>query len=274
MTSLPLAPAAQAFDAIAARFDERFGEWASVAAQRRAVRAELLRAFPSGSRILEIGGGTGEDAVWLMQQGRTVQLTDPSPAMIEVASRKLTPLGAPLPRVAMAEQIGEVATDGSSYDGAFSNFAALNCVADLTAVARGLARCVRSGGTALIVIFGTMAPGEWLVELVRGRPRAVVRRFSRGDVSARLGGGTFTVRYHRRGDIERAFAPYFGLAGRRGIGVFVPPSAAEPWISRHPRVLASLEEIDRLVARPCAALGDHVLYELRRSEVPVAEAGG
>ena len=34
-----LSPAAEAFDAIAEAFDDRFGSWLSVAAQRRAVRA-------------------------------------------------------------------------------------------------------------------------------------------------------------------------------------------------------------------------------------------
>ena len=38
-----LRPSAIAFDAVAPTFDSRFGAWQSVAAQRRAVRAELLR---------------------------------------------------------------------------------------------------------------------------------------------------------------------------------------------------------------------------------------
>ncbi|MBV9880750.1 MAG: hypothetical protein JO180_09665, partial [Gemmatirosa sp.] len=59
-TSDPLGAAAAAFDAIADGFDARFGAWASVAAQRRAVRALLAEAFPVGARVLEIGGGTGE----------------------------------------------------------------------------------------------------------------------------------------------------------------------------------------------------------------------
>ena len=37
----------------------------SVAAQRRSVRRELLGAFPPGARLLELGGGTGEDALFL-----------------------------------------------------------------------------------------------------------------------------------------------------------------------------------------------------------------
>src|SRR5271154_1918672 len=86
-----LAPAAAAFDAIAERFDERFGPWLSVAAQRRAVRSALRDAFPPGARVIEIGGGTGEDALWLMARGRQVLLTDVSPLMVRLAAAKFAP---------------------------------------------------------------------------------------------------------------------------------------------------------------------------------------
>ena len=266
---LSLPPAAAAFDAVADRFDARYGDWKSVAAQRRAVRAALLNAFPRGARVLEIGGGTGQDADWLAARGREVLLTDASPSMVRIATHKLAGRGLPPPVVAPAENIGAVLGRATlPFDGAFSNFAALNCVRDLGAVRRALAPLVRPGGRMLIVIFGVCPPGEWIVELACGRPRAAFRRMSRDDVPARLGGQDFTVRYHRAREMVKAFAPAFRLVRRRGIGVFVPPSAAEPWISSHPRLLAALEGIDRVVARPLATLGDHVLYEFERTDTP------
>jgi hypothetical protein len=75
----PLRPAAVAFDAIAPTCDARFGAWSSVAAQRRAVRAALLGAFPIEGHILEVGGGTGEDAAFLAERGFDMLLTDPRP---------------------------------------------------------------------------------------------------------------------------------------------------------------------------------------------------
>jgi len=104
-----------------------------------------------------------------------------------------------------------------------------------------------------------------LVEALRGRPANIFRRRKRGDVPARLGGSSFTVRYHRSAEIRRAMAPWFSLKRRRGIGLFVPPSAAEPWISRHPAVLRFLDRLDRLLARPLALLSDHVLYRFERT---------
>ena len=272
----PLRPAAAAFDTIAADFDRRFGEWRSVAAQRRAVRAELLRAFAPGASVLEVGGGTGEDAGFLADHGRRVHLTDVSPAMVEVASAKLA--GRATAEVCAAEALEALAARRDAagaphFDGAFSNFAALNCVPDLRPVARGLARLLRPGAPALLVVFGIVTPGEWVTEIAHGRPKSAFRRLRHGGVLARLGGRYFTVVYHRRREVVAAFAPWFELRAAKGIGVFVPPSAAEPWISRHPRFLAALEAMDRAVARPLAPLGDHVLYRLVRTAAPAPEGG-
>jgi SAM-dependent methyltransferase len=263
-----LAPAAAAFDAIAPQFDTRFRPWLSVEAQRRAIRRQLIAAFPSGSRLVEIGGGTGDDALWLARRGREVLMTDASPAMITTASAKSA--GRIRTVVAAAEEFGEVAEELKSeplFDGAYSVFAGLNCVADLRSFGRGIARLLRKDGPLMLVMFGTCCPGEMLVETLRGRPANALRRFRRGDVPARLGGRDFTVRYHRGRDLKRMFSPWFRLESRRGIGVFVPPSAAEPWISSHPRLLKSFEVADRSLSRPLAFLGDHILYRFVRTDV-------
>lgn len=259
-----------AFDSIAHGFDKRFGPWRSVAAQRRAVRSALIEAFPPGAHLLEVGGGTGEDARWMVEQGRNVLLTDASPTMIEVARAKLVHGASVPPLVLPAEDMEafamqRAAADEPLFDGAYSNFAALNCVTDLTPFARGLAHLVRPGAAVMLVLFGTACPGEMVTETLLGRPRNVLRRFARGDVPARLSRRSFTVRYHRRKDLVAVMAPWFELRARKGIGVFVPPSAAEPWISRHLRFLAGLEALDGMFARPLAALGDHILYRFERT---------
>lgn len=258
---MALLPAGEAFDAIADSFDTRFEPWLSVAAQRRAVRRELVAAFPEGSRLLEIGGGTGMDAAWMVARNRSVLLTDASPAMVRAAARKL---GDGVVEVVAAEHLDRLVARGERFDGAFSNFAALNCVSDLAPVGKSLAHMVRPGGHVLLVVFGCCSPGEMITEALLGRFRNAFRRFARGDVPASLGGRSFTVRYHRRRDIRQALAPWFRPLGAMAIGLFVPPSAAEPWISRHPHFLGALEAIDWLAARPLAFWGDHVLYSFER----------
>jgi len=269
-TTVPLSPAAAAFDAIAPAFDERYGPWLSVNAQRRAVRADLERAFSPGSSVVEVGGGTGEDARWLAERGRRVLTTDASPAMVRIAAEKLAGVAGSHAQVLPAEQLATLDAPPASFDGGFSNFAALNCVIDLEPVARGFSRLLRPGARLLLVLFGPLPPGEVIVQLLRGTPRQGFRRLATGDVPARLGGRHFTVRYHRPRQIVTTFAPWFRPIRRRGIGVFVPPSAAEPWISEHPSLLSLLEAADRVVSRPFALLGDHLLFDFVRRDVLLA----
>ncbi len=116
----------------------------------------------------------------------------------------------------------------------------------------------------MLVLFGTCCPGEIVVEILHGRPHQAFRRWRRGGVQARLAKQEFQIVYHRRSEIVEAFAPWFSLEDRIGVGITVPPSAAEPWISNHPRLLAVMEAIDRALANPLAMLGDHVIYQFRR----------
>ena len=271
-----LPPAVRAFDALAGAFDESFGAWASVAAQRRAVRRELLEAFPEGASLIELGGGTGEDALFLARCGRRVLVTDGAPKMAAITTEKAR--AASLEGLVTAERVSleeldawAGASDRVPFDGAFSNFASLNCVTDHASVAHGLARLLPPGRRALLVVFGPFCPGEMLVLLARGKGRAAFRRLSRAPVPARIGGETFTVTYPAPRALARKFAPWFRLKGTLGVGVFVPPSGAEPAVSRFPRLLGALEALDRAFARPLALLGDHVLLDFERTDAPAEE---
>src|SRR5438105_3329317 len=131
---LTMRPAALAFEAVAPNFDDRFAAWQSVAAQRRAVRRVLLDVFPPDGRIFELGGGTGEDAAWLAERNFKLLLTDASPGMVKCAETKLSPLGSRA-EIASAEELESFAECHATFDGAFSNFAPLNCVRDLSPAA-------------------------------------------------------------------------------------------------------------------------------------------
>lgn len=270
-----LSPAVRAFDALAPGFDAAFSGWTSVAAQRRAVRRELLAAFPTGARLVELGGGTGEDALYLAAEGRRVHVTDGAPAMVRRTREKARAAG--LDEEVTTEAVTletldawAAARTGVRFDGAYSNFASLNCVTDHASVARGLARVLPAGARALLVVFGPASPAEVAILLLRGRMRAAFRRFASNPAPARVAGETFTVTYPSPRALAAAFAPWFVLKRTTGIGVFVPPSSAEPWISRVPFAVAAAEALDRVAARPLALLADHVLLDFTRTSAEAA----
>jgi len=163
------APAA--FDRVAARYDEQWTSTPIGRAQRDLVWREIDPLFQAGDRILDIGCGTGEDAAHFTARGVTVHAFDPAPAMIEVAQKR----GGFTASVLRAEEIAEA---GGTYNGAISNFGALNCVDDLPGVARDLAALVPRGGAVAICILGRFCAWEALYYASRFQFRKAVRRLS------------------------------------------------------------------------------------------------
>ena len=82
-----------AFDALAASYDAEFTATRLGQLLRARVWAVLAAVLPAGCHILELTCGTGEDAVWLAQQGHTVVATDGSPEMVQVAQTKVAQAG-------------------------------------------------------------------------------------------------------------------------------------------------------------------------------------
>ena len=253
----------QYWDITAETYDQIFPETLIGRAQRDAVWRELERVFQSGQRILELNCGTGIDAVHLAERGIQVLACDLSPRMIELAvSRSVAADLANLAvfRVMPTEDIAQLVEQGP-FDGAFSNFSGLNCVEDLSSVARSLAELLRPGANALICMVGRIAPWEIAWHLGHGEVRKAMRRLRPYSEDPRV-----KTHYPPVSAIARAFAPEFRLRGWQGIGVAVPPSCVEPWARRFPKLLKYLAQADRWLA-PCPVvrgLADCVLLHFER----------
>ena len=229
---------------------------------RAAVWARCAARFRPGFRILEMNCGTGEDACWLASQGMQVVATDISPRMIEVAQRKLA--GRPKNhavqfRTLAWEQLGRL--QEAPFDGMLSDFGGLNCVADLHGAAGSLATTLRPGAVAILCIMGPRVPWEWLWFLARGRPGAAFRRLHR-----RREWSGIAVHYPSITTTVKAFAPNFRLLRVGAIGALLPPPYTEGTLRRYPRLLATLERLERRWENrwPLPQLADHYLLELER----------
>jgi ubiquinone/menaquinone biosynthesis C-methylase UbiE len=257
------------FDAVAERYDETFTASKIGRAQRGSVWRELEKAFHPGDRVLEIGCGTGVDACFLAERGVTVVACDRSPQMIAVAARRIKASGkdsSVYPQLLAAEDLASL-RHGNLFDGAFSNFGALNCVEDLHQLVRNLAMLVKPGGTALLCWMGHCCLWEITWYLAQGNPGKAFRRFRRGGVTARLAeGATVRVQYPSIRSLAGTFAPQFRLVSFVGIGVSVPPSYVETWANRFPRFFDLSVRADSFLGRCPGIRGfaDHILLEFRR----------
>lgn len=163
-----LAESGAAFDQLAPTYDAAWTNSTRGRAQRDMVWREIHGLFRPGDRVLDLGCGTGEDALHLDGQGIRVHAIDASPEMVRKAqARGVT---------AQVLRIEDLVQLEGSYDGAISNFGALNCVSDLRAVGAGLARLIRPGGWLAICLMPRLCWTEILrFEFRRWQRRAAWR---------------------------------------------------------------------------------------------------
>ena len=148
-SSMVKASATSPFDAEAAGYDATFSSSLLGTSMRRVVWRRLDACFEAGDRVLDLGCGTGEDAVFLARRGIRVLATDRSPEMVDVAKRKIEEAGLARRAEVRLLSIEELPAGlDRPFDGVLSNFGALNCVADLPAAARGIAACLQPGARA------------------------------------------------------------------------------------------------------------------------------
>jgi SAM-dependent methyltransferase len=252
---------AVAFDALAADYDARFTDTCIGSLMRRAVWSRCQARFARGARILEMNCGTGEDALWLADQGMQVLATDVSPSMLDVAERKraASPCGAAVSLQRLAwEDLGSL-TEGP-FDGALSNFGGLNCVEDIAAAAHALAGRLRPGAVAVLCVMGPLVPWEWGWFLARAQPAHAWRRLRRAEWSG------LRIRYPSIRRTCQAFSPDFRLLRTSALGALLPPPYVEGWIGRYPRLVRGLERVERRFETrwPLPHLADHYLVELER----------
>jgi len=250
------------FDGLAADYDGTFTDSAIGRRMRAAVWRRLDAAFRPGDRVLELNCGTGEDALHLASRGVQVLATDASARMLAMTHAKVSQAGETERVEVLQLAIEDLGTcELGMFDGALSNFGGLNCVADLPAVGRAIAAKLRPGGRAVVCVMGPAVPWEWGWFLARRQPRKAVRR---------LAGGTswrgLSIRYPTIGAMRRAFAPHFVKRRVAAIGALVPPTFAEAWAARHPRLLDALDRWERRVETlpPLPWLADHFLIEFER----------
>lgn len=256
-----------AFDSIAAKYDELFTRSLIGRAQRGAVWEALIDIFEPGAHILELNCGTGEDALFLGRHDIFVTACDGSEGMIHTAQQRLrnedpdAPVGF---KLLATEQLAQL-QPAEPFDGALSNFSGLNCVSNLSQVARDLASAVTAGAPVLICLSSRFCLAEILWFLIHGDARKAIRRTS-GIATANVGEFVVKVYYPTLREVRQAFSPWFRLRSCTGIGVTVPPSYVEPAIRKYPRLLELLCSIDKRIARlPIVrTMGDHMLLHFER----------
>lgn len=254
-----------AFDALAPTYDRDFTTSPIAQTLRARVHTRLNQHFAAGARVLELGCGTGEDALHLAQRGVRVTATDASPAMLDAARAKTA--HTPLVNVEALDLI-KLPSDYAKFDGVFANFGVLNCIAnersraDWQPLAAWLAERLPPRGVAAFAIMSPLCLWEIGWHGAHGNFRTAFRRQRRGTTF-----GALPIHYPSIRRLTNEFAPYFRRVHIEPLGLFLPPSDVYGVVERRPRLLRALTALDQRTAQvsQLALFADHYWIEFERA---------
>lgn len=253
--------AATAYDAIATEYDREVAgdEW-----MRHILWDHYARVFRAGDRVLDVGCGTGIDAVFLAQHGVHVTAIDISSAMIAETQARTAEHGLTDRIETAVLDIQDIGTlPAGTFDGIVSAFAALNTLPSLHGFADDAARLLRPGGRMILHLLNRFSLWEWLGLISHGE----------WDHARRLGaqrqrifviGGRPVRHYMTRSDEAYAvFAPHFRLCRAYGLGIFRPPHTMR---RVPPSVGSALQDVDGVIGSrwPFIHWGRFVVLDLLR----------
>lgn len=228
----------KAFDELAPRYDREFVGRPGAHVLRELIWEELRSAFHPGNLVLDIGCGTGEDALFLAKQGVRVLATDVSTRMVQEAEIKLRPHQA-LVTLAVCDAfessplLERHLAPGSKLDGILSNFGALNCLSSLEPI-YGLAdQYVKPGGYLFLCLINRF--------YLRETARCVFRRFRSNGTPVPCGSQMIPLYYHPSRQLRW---PGYEFRKLSGLAVFFRSDVWKRW--------------------PLNRCGDHYLVVLRK----------
>jgi SAM-dependent methyltransferase len=230
----------------------------------------LQRTFRSGDRILEIGCGTGLETLPLAKAGVEVVAIDISREMTKKLEEKARSVG--LGRMVHVRNLGASQLDSvlsefgaGAFQGAFSDFGALNCEPDWRKTPYELYQLLERRGNLILGVWNRVCLMELLLYTLRLNPS---RAFSRFRSPVPLGMSRFGVPVFpiTPTELHRQFSDYFTPQELIGLPVLIPPYDFARRLSQMQGLVFVLQALDRrLQSRfPFNHMGDHSLVRMTR----------
>jgi len=233
--------------------------------------SELLSMVKPEDTLIEIGCGTGAEAIEVSKYVSRIIATDISERMLEILRRKIQAknLGDKITllqtRAADIRKASEVIERGR-VEGAYSFNGALNCEPDLDQFVDGLSRVLAPGGYFVCSVRNSFCLGEAL-------SHAAVLQFDRmtprkkQPVMVSVGGMDIPAFYYPPAAFAKFFAAKFTLRKIIGLPALLPPAYLSDYYVKFKNVASVLEKFELVLGDhfPFNHLGDQTLFIFQNS---------
>lgn len=234
--------------------------------------AATLRLIRPGQKLLELGCGTGRDAVTFARQGIHVTATDVSPNMVRVTRERADREGVGDLVLTCPLSAADAAGLEGPFDGVYSNGAVLNLEPDLDRVAFGLRKNLLPGGFAILTAANRISLFELALYPIVLRPRKAFRKLGHAvpiPISRKGFGQRYVVPtgFLTPKEFRSRFREGFEVLTLRGLEVITPPWNLVDLARLFRAAVAPLERLeDRIGSWPgFRSLGAIYLYVLQRT---------
>jgi SAM-dependent methyltransferase len=256
----------EAFDSASEEYDFTISHnYINTWIRKRSV-SELLSVARPEDRLIEVGCGTGAEALEIVSHVSLIVATDISEKMLQILRKKIAAKHLShkiIPFQARAAEIGKVVQvlDGRRADAAYSFNGALNCEPYLTEFAEALSSVLIPGGYFVCSVRNPLCLTEAL-------SHAAVLQFDRmaprknQPVMVSVGGIDIPAFYYSPSTFARFFRSRFHLKSVIGLPTLLPPAYLNDYYVKFRKAGAVLERLESALSNsfPFNRLGDQTLF--------------
>jgi ubiquinone/menaquinone biosynthesis C-methylase UbiE len=231
---------------------------------------ELHRVTKTSDVLLEIGCGTGSEAIQTSKRVKGIVATDISEKMLDLLKRKVKAKRLERKILAARARASEISTvkellPEGSVRVAYSFNGALNCEPDILKVPGELSKVVKEHGYFLCSIRNTFCLPEALSHFLALQfDKTATRKDQPTMVS--VGGVDIPSCYYSSSRFANIFRPHFQVRKVIGLPAFLPPAYLSDYYLRTGKAGLILEKLESVLGDrfPFNRLGDQTLFVFQR----------
>lgn len=222
----------------------------------------LVQNIQQGNNILDLGCGTGEDALFLANNGFNVTAVDISPNMIEIAQSKAGAKDSNKNLQFFCSDMESFINENKNkFDAIISNFNAVNYVKDLNSFSLSLSASLNKNGKLIFTVLNKLSISEVFYNFLRlNLKRSWKAMFNRKESLIT------DLNIYFPGSFSKFFKDHFKVKKITGIGIFIPPHNLTGMYDKLSFALPFLLLLEKFIADifPFYCFSDHYIIEMQK----------